>query len=64
MNPFDWIAARAAEPSTWAGIAGLVSSMSFWPAAPTVATAIVPVGAAISSVLAIVMAEAKNNLAK
>ena len=54
-----WALARISEPSTWAGIAGLVGSMTFWPQAHDVATALPMIGTALSSVLAIVIAEQK-----
>ena len=60
MNGFvDWLLARLSEPSTYAGIAGVVASMSFLPNASTYAQDVIMAGTAIASVLAIVLPEVK-----
>lgn len=54
------ILARLREPSTWAGIAGLVAGVSVLPHAGDVAQSITLVGGAIAGLLAIWMPEAKG----
>ena len=62
MNAFaTWLVARAREPSTWAGLAGLVASMTFLPHADEVAKLIGVVGVAAGSALAVVLPEMKGN---
>ena len=55
-----WIIARLEEPSTYAGIAGVVATMQFWPAAGTTSALIPVVGGAVASVLAIALPEVKK----
>ncbi len=50
-----WGVARLREPSTWAGIAALVGSMSFLPGAATDATLVTIAGTAICGALAVVI---------
>jgi hypothetical protein len=52
-----WVVARLKEPSTWAGIAGVVGSMAFLPHAAQDAQLVSAVGAAVASTLAIVVSE-------
>jgi hypothetical protein len=51
----DFIIARLKEPSTYAGLAAMVASLSFIPAADAWAQVILSAGAAIAGGLAIVM---------
>lgn len=53
----QWLVDRAAEPSTWAGIAAAVASMSFIPHASDVAAQIPAIGAGVAGVVAIVLKE-------
>lgn len=53
-----WAVARLQEPSTWAGIASLVTSMSFLPHASADAALIPVIGAAVAGAVAIVKADA------
>lgn len=55
----DFILARLKEPSTYAGLAALVASLSFIPAADAWGQVIIYAGAAIAGGLAIVMKEQK-----
>lgn len=55
----DFILARLKEPSTYAGLAALVASLSFIPAADAWGQVIISAGAAIAGGLAIVMKEQK-----
>jgi hypothetical protein len=57
MNPFTWVVSRLEEPSTYAGIAGVVATFSFWPQAAAASQVIPVVGAALASVLAIILPE-------
>lgn len=60
MNAFaSWLIARAKEPSTYAGLAGLIASMSFIPHASDAAALMPVIGTAIASVLAVVIPQAK-----
>ncbi len=52
-----WALSRLKEPSTWAGLAGIVATMSFLPHASQDAQVISVVGAAIASVLAVIIPE-------
>ncbi len=54
-----WVAARLEEPSTWAGFAALVGSMSFVPNATADAQIVSVVGVAIAGALAVVVPEKK-----
>lgn len=51
----DFIIARLKEPSTYAGIAALVTSLTFIPSAEAWGQVIITGGAAIAAALAIVM---------
>lgn len=55
----EFIIARLKEPSTYAGLAAMVASLSFIPAADAWASVIIAAGAAIAGGLAIVMPEKK-----
>ena len=60
MNAFfAWTVARLKEPSTYAGIAGVIGSMAFVPHATDVASLLPVVGVAISSIVAVVVPQAK-----
>lgn len=60
MNPvLAWAVARLREPSTFAGLAAFIATMSFLPGASTYAADVVTAGTAIASVLAIVLPETK-----
>ena len=52
--------ARLREPSTYAGIAGVIAGLGFIPHAADIAGLIGPLGAVIAGVLAIVLPEAKT----
>jgi len=54
---FAWIESRLKEPSTYAGIAGVIGTMTFLPHYTDIASAIPVVGAAIASLMAIVLTE-------
>jgi hypothetical protein len=54
-----WVVARLEEPSTWAGVAALVGSMSFLPNASVEAQVVSAVGVAIAGALAVVFPEKK-----
>ncbi len=59
-NPIiAWVVSRLEEPSTWAGIAGLVASMKFWPESASVASSLPSIGMAFAAVLAVVFSEKK-----
>lgn len=51
----DFVIARLKEPSTYAGIAGLIASLSFIPDAAAWSQVVISAGAAIAAALAIVM---------
>lgn len=51
----DFILARLREPSTYAGIAAMVTSLTFIPASEAWGQVIIAAGAAIAGALAIVM---------
>lgn len=51
----DFVIARLKEPSTYAGIAALVTSLTFIPSAEAWGQVIITGGAAIAAALAIVM---------
>jgi len=51
----DFILARLSEPSTYAGLAAMVASLSFIPAADAWGQVIISAGAAIAGALAIFM---------
>jgi hypothetical protein len=53
----EWIVARLREPSTYAGLAGLIGTMTFLPHATDVATAMPAVGTFVMSMLAMTMSE-------
>lgn len=53
----QWIVDRAKEPSTWAGVAVAVGSMSFIPHASDLAQQIPTVGAGVAGVIAIIVKE-------
>ena len=53
------IIARLREPSTWAGLAGLVASLAFIPHATEISHTITAVGVAAGSILAIWLPESK-----
>ena len=55
----EFVIARLKEPSTYAGLAALVASLSFIPAADAWASVIIAAGAAIAGGLAIIMPEKK-----
>jgi hypothetical protein len=58
-----WALARGKEPSTWAGIAGLVASMTFLPHASELAVLIPQIGAglaAVASAVAIFLPERRQ----
>lgn len=60
MDAFTtWLLARLEEPSTYAGIAAFVASLSFIPNASSIAALIVPIGAALAGALAIIVPEKK-----
>jgi len=60
MKPIlAWAVKRLKEPSTWAGLAGIVASMSFLPGAGADAAIVTAIGGAVCSVLAILVPEAK-----
>ena len=60
MNAFfGWVIARAKEPSTYAGLAGIIGSMAFVPHATDVASLLPVVGVAIASIVAVVVPQAK-----
>jgi hypothetical protein len=52
-----WAVARLKEPSTYAGLAGVIASMTFLPHAQDVANAIPALGVGIGGLIAIVLAE-------
>lgn len=54
-----WAAARLKEPSTYAGVAGVVATMTFLPHAGADAAAVAPIGSAIAAVLAILLPEGR-----
>jgi len=54
------IIARLREPSTYAGIAGVVAGLSFIPHAADIAQTVTAVGAAAVSLLAIWLPETKT----
>jgi hypothetical protein len=59
-NPIlKWAVARLEEPSTWAGFAALVGSMSFLPQAAASAQLVSLVGVAVAGALAVVFPEKK-----
>ena len=59
-NPIiPWVVSRLEEPSTWAGLAALVGSMSFLPNASAGAQLVSVVGVAIAGALAVVFPEKK-----
>ncbi len=49
-----WVVARLEEPSTWAGFAAVIGSMSFLPNASAEAQIVSAVGVAIAGALAVV----------
>lgn len=51
----DFILARLKEPSTYAGLAAMVTSLTFIPASEAWGQVIIAAGAAIAGALAIVM---------
>ena len=53
----DFILTRLREPSTYAGIAALVGSLSFIPNAAEWSQVVISAGAAIAGALAIVLGE-------
>ena len=55
-----WLEARLKEPSTYAGLAGVIGTMTFLPHATDIATAIPVVGASITALLAMVISEKKS----
>jgi hypothetical protein len=54
----NWAGARLREPSTYAGIAGVVASMTFLPHAQADANAVVTWGSVIASAMTILVPEA------
>lgn len=54
-----WIVARAKEPSTWAGVATFVTSLTFIPHIDSVATLVPAFGAFVAAALAVVIPEKK-----
>ncbi len=54
-----WVVSRLEEPSTWAGLAALVGSMSFLPNASAGAQLVSVVGVAVAGALAVVFPEKK-----
>ncbi len=59
-NPvIQWVISRLKEPSSWAGLAALVGSMSFLPNASAGAQLVSVVGVAIAGALAVVFPENK-----
>lgn len=55
----DFILTRLREPSTYAGIAALVGSLSFIPNADAWSQVVIAAGAAIAGALAILLGEKK-----
>ena len=49
-----WLFARLREPSTYAGIAGVVASLTFWPDAGVVAGMIPSIGNGVIALLGVV----------
>lgn len=56
---FDWAFARLKEPSTWAGLVGLVSSLGVV-LNPAQTQAIIQLGVAFASAIMVLMPEAGN----
>jgi hypothetical protein len=54
------ILARLKEPSTWAGIAGVVAGLSFLPHAVEIGAIVTGAGIIVMNVLAIVIPEKKS----
>jgi hypothetical protein len=55
----QWVVARLEEPSTWAGLAAFVGSMSFLPNAAADAQIASALGVAVAGALAVVIPEKK-----
>ena len=53
----QWVVDRAVEPSTWAGVAVAIGSMTFIPHASDVAQQIPTIGAGVAGVIAIILKE-------
>ena len=61
MNPIIvWVLARLKEPSTYAGIAGMVATMTFLPHAQDYASQITTLGGIFASALAVLLSEKKG----
>ena len=61
MKPvISWVLARLEEPSTYAGIASLVATMSFLPHAQDIAGQITVIGGVAASALAVILSEKKG----
>ena len=58
----SWLTARLAEPSTYAGLAGLVGSMSFLPHAAADASAVQQIGVAVVAALSALAVLRKEGL--
>lgn len=56
----EFIAKRLKEPSTYAGLAGVLGGMSFIPNAAEWAQVVMQVGALVSAVMAILIPEKKS----
>lgn len=56
----SFIFSRLREPSTYAGLAGLIGSLAFLPQAQEIASTITAAGAFVASVLAIWLPERKS----
>ncbi len=54
-----WVLSRLEEPSTWAGFAAIVGSMSFLPNASAGAQMVSVVGVGIAGALAVIFPEKK-----
>ena len=49
----EWLLTKIREKSTWAGLAAIVSSLTFIPSAESVAASLAVIGAAVSGLVAI-----------
>lgn len=54
-----WVVTRLEEPSTWAGVAALIGSMSFLPNASADAQVASAIGVAVAGALAVAFPEKK-----
>lgn len=56
-----WLLARLQEPSTYAGAAAVVASMTFLPHAPDIAGHLPAIGMGVAGLIAIVLKEKGGN---